>query len=499
MKYHADKTKMWDAWFLNIDGTVHAFHLQMPLQDSDLPFAEAWSIGHAISSDLIHWIQCPNILPPLQDERDPKDFGSKFTGCAIEKDGKYYLYYTMRDKVNYDQRIGVAISEDAYNWTRYPKNPVIEPDTDKFIGYGPRDPEWGIVDCRDFVVIRNPADGLYYGYFVAAAMIGRMSPVGAIVAAVSDDLLNWKNQTIVYVPRSNGMIEVPDVYYMNGKWYLTVLTGNHYCGRAGTYDEYINNYTLFAVADHPLGPFTEPDRNVFIGGIANSGFTCRTVEKDGKRYVLYVDRPAGIETLSLPKEVHVDSEDRPGPYYAEILTNLRTDTIIGRDHLPELTERPANSFAWKTYGGIFTKENNKIIAVTEPFSWQAEGFGTGAHNIEFNADVTLKGAVSAGLWISCRTGEKRIDNLFLLEPENGRVILTKFYDFSNYAARKYEFNQNTCYQIKLILIDGVCELYVNNHLLLQCGIEMLETSNAGFFCDRGTAEFENISLYALEE
>ena len=46
--------------------------------------------------------------------------------------------------------------------------------------------------------------------------------------------------------------------------------------------------------------------------------------------------------------------------------------------------------------------------------------------------------------------------------------------------------------------QGRC-LYVNGQLLLQCGIEALAVNHAGLFCDRGNAEFENISLYALEE
>jgi len=36
-------------------------------------------------------------------------------------------------------------------------------------------------------------------------------------------------------------------------------------------------------------------------------------------------------------------------------------------------------------------------------------------------------------------------------------------------------------------------------LLLQCGMKALAVNHAGLFCDRGNAEFENISLYALEE
>lgn len=499
MKYHAQYTNMWDAWFLNVDGKTHAFHLQIPEKDCPLTYEDMWSFGHAVSDDLLHWSQCPNVLPPLRNDDNTKDYHFKFTGCAAEKDGKYYLFYTMRDKEGTNQRIGVAISDDAYNWTLYDKNPVIEPDPDIFIGYTLRKCDWGIVDCRDLAVVKNPEDGLYYGYFATAADVGRLSPVGVIAVAVSKDLLNWEKQAIVYTPRSNGVIEVPDVYFMDGKWYLTMLTGNHYYGRGATDDEYVTTCTIYAVADNPYGPFIEPEDNILIGGIQKSGFTCRTIEKDGKRYLMYVDRAHGGETLSLPKEVRVSGDKGElGVYWAKIVEKLRKEQLIAQNKLPEIKELPHTSFAWKTLGGTYKKDNNKYIAQTEAFSWQAAGFGICAKSLEYNVDIVLNGAKAAGLWISSREGDKCHNYVFMLEPDKQRVFLTKFYDFEYYAARKYPFEQNKTYSLKLLIIEGVCELYVNEKLLLQCGLEIYEENCAGLFCDRGQAEFENISLYSLE-
>ena len=46
--------------------------------------------GHARSSDLIHWEDLPVALAPDQ----PYDSGGCFSGSAIERDGKLYLFYT---------------------------------------------------------------------------------------------------------------------------------------------------------------------------------------------------------------------------------------------------------------------------------------------------------------------------------------------------------------------------------------------------------------------
>lgn len=498
LKYHADQTKMWDAWFLNINGQIHAFHLQMPMDDCTLPYEDSWSVGHAVSDDMLHWCQCANILPPLRDDSNPLDYGSKFTGCAYQKDDKFYFYYTMRDRDFHSQRIGLALSDNAFDWTIYNNNPVLEPDPSVFIGYGERKCDWGIVDCRDMIVISNPVDGLYYGYFAAAADIGRLSPIGVIAVATSKDLINWENQQIAYTPASNGVVEVPDVYQIDDKWYMTILTGNSYCGRSATRDEYVTNCTVYAVADNPSGPFIEPENNIFIGGVAKSGFTCRTVVKNNKRYLMYVDRPFGVETLSLPKEVRVDERGCLGVYWSDLVEKLRTNELIAKDCLPTIKELPNTSFAWKTLGGIFTKNGPGYIAKTEKASWQAAGFGIGARNIEYNADITLIDANGAGFWIASRGNGVCHNYVFMLENNLQRVFLTEFYGFDYIAARKYPVIQNITYSIKLIMIEGVCELYINGQLLLQCGLEMFDNNFAGLFCDRGQAEFKNISLYSLD-
>lgn len=289
------------------------------------------------------------------------------------------------------------------------------------------------------------------------------------------------------------------MYCIDGKWYLTMLTGSHYYGRAATEDEYVTNCTIYAVADNPLGPFIEPKDNIFIGGIHKSGFTCRTLEKDWKRYLIYVDGAFGGETLSLPKEVRViGDKGELGVYWAKIMEKLRKEQLIAPNILPQIIELPHTSFAWKTLGGTYKNDSQKYIAQTEAFSWQAAGFGICTRSLEYNVDITLKDAKAAGLWISSREGDKVYNYIFMIEPNKQRVFLSKFYDFEYYAARKYPFEQNKTYSLKLVMLEGVCELYVNEKLLLQCGLEIFDNNYARLFCDRGQSAFENISLYSLE-
>ena len=91
MRYQADGTQMWDGWFLNVEDRVHLFHMQVPpAKGTVLPEREHQAVGHAYTDDLVHWTQCPRLLHPLYDEA-PMDYHQKFTGCAAQKDGTYYV------------------------------------------------------------------------------------------------------------------------------------------------------------------------------------------------------------------------------------------------------------------------------------------------------------------------------------------------------------------------------------------------------------------------
>lgn len=79
----------------------------------------SWHVGYATSLDGIHWVKYPQ--PVLSGS-----FGWEYqiiVSSVIKKDSTYFLYYTGRD-LPYC-KIGVAISPDGINWTKYSGNPVL--------------------------------------------------------------------------------------------------------------------------------------------------------------------------------------------------------------------------------------------------------------------------------------------------------------------------------------------------------------------------------------
>ncbi len=59
---------------------------------------------------------------------------------------------------------------------------------------------------------------------------------------------------------------MPDVYQIDGTWYLTCLTGNRYGNRGFFSDPTVVLGTIYAVAERAEGPYhMHPDDNVLLG------------------------------------------------------------------------------------------------------------------------------------------------------------------------------------------------------------------------------------------
>ena len=118
--YHFEPRKGWmndPNGLIEFQGQYHAFFQHNPYEPKWGPMH--W--GHAVSKDLIHWQELPIALEPKEwYEND----GGCFSGSAIEKDGKLYLFYTSVSK-DLGQTQSVAISEDGIHFEKYEGNPVI--------------------------------------------------------------------------------------------------------------------------------------------------------------------------------------------------------------------------------------------------------------------------------------------------------------------------------------------------------------------------------------
>jgi hypothetical protein len=48
-------------------------------------------------------------------------------------------------------------------------------------------------------------------------------------------------------------------------------------------------------------------------------------------------------------------------------------------------------------------------------------------------------------------------------------------------------------------MEGQIEVYINDVLFIECGMETKKQMSAGLFCYSGKAEFSGLKIYELEE
>lgn len=175
-------------------GRYHAFFQHNP-------FAPRWGQmhwGHAVSDDLIHWEELPVALYPDQSYEDE---GGCFSGSAVEKDGRLYLFYTSVSR-KLGQTQSVAWSDDGIRFEKYPGNPVIRQNPLGFEDF--RDPKVVLVDGKWYMVVGT----------------GDASS-GKVLLFTGEDLLNWSYVGVLFEGKEYAhCIECPDFFRLGDKYVL---------------------------------------------------------------------------------------------------------------------------------------------------------------------------------------------------------------------------------------------------------------------------------------
>jgi beta-fructofuranosidase len=219
---------LWDSWFIKKGDEYHLFHLQAlppPPDEPEKRHDDTVSIGHAVSTDLIDWKELPVALVPGTD--DAWDNQALWTGSVIEKDGKYYMFYTGRNKepnVKWIQKIGVAISDDLMHWKKHEGNPILEADNEIYEMRNERNAIGKVGAWRDPHVFQDPKTKKYYMLIAARKKGPNTEYNGCVAIAESDDLLNWKVLPPLIAPDVYDEMEVPQMIIHDRTYYLFFST-----------------------------------------------------------------------------------------------------------------------------------------------------------------------------------------------------------------------------------------------------------------------------------
>lgn len=506
MNYSPRGLHVWDAWTMPRPdhGLVHMYHLQRRREGvgPEVITEEMHNqLGHAVSTDLVNWEERPAVFGP--DPANPHDDMQPWTGCTLWHKGRGYLFYTMRGSANggREQAIGLATSEDGVHWTRHAGNPVIEADPRWYATA--KTPTPSIVDCRDLLVIPHPEGG-WIGYYATRVPAEDIAASSAIACVRSYDLIHWESLPPAFVPGDSSCVEVPDVFEVNGRWFMICLTGNFYGNRGYWSDPNVVNGTIYAVADRPEGPFRYGSENVLLAARTTGHVSSRALDWEGEKYLLYTDRErVGREdhrgmcygTITTPKLVHAVG-DRLYLAYSPRIESRVTRELFG----PASPARLQNSE--KTWGQIWPGKTGhwtfgETIEAEARHGWTVQLFDTEIPaSFILEADVTIHEGVAAGLLV--RIERHMAGSVVELNAAQNLAGFHAAPAFDWSELRQTPVPRGLPLHLRIVNRLEHMEVYVNDDLRLAFSRYAGIGGAAGLWVDRARASFTNLRLRELQ-
>lgn len=501
LDYQPEGMSIWDPWFAAYRGRVHMFYQQGPAPGSALDPKAGECIGHAVSDDLLHWQELPPALYP--DPEDCRDDLWPWTGCACVADDRIYLYYTMRGSADNGntERVGLAVSSDGETWQRHPESPVLTPDPGYYRAGGVPGVE-GRVDCRDFMVTQDPEGNGWWGYYVVRVPGDEAAETAVIGCARSTDLVHWEACPPAFAPGKYGTIEVPDVFLLDDRWYMTTFNGSHHGNRGGHSDPYMLRGTLYAVAERPDGPYREiPGDNVLLGGGAPSYVSSRSVVFEGERYVLTTEFTNNGYVMGSPLRPVALPDGRLRLAYADRTAGWRRKTLIESRSPPPIASLPLPggpcvaplSGRWALAGGVYRGESRS--------GWQAADVGVGSENVEIEAVINLQQGVAGGLIYRPDSGSVSSDGdvTIVLDAEEQTVSIVRLLDFDPCHKRRYAVRRETNHHVRVCVHYPRFEVYVDGLVAVTGAVKPADVAkpSLGFLVDRGSVTLHGLTAYEL--
>lgn len=167
--------------------------------------------GHAVSKDLLHWEPLPVMLYP--DE--PFDCHGVYSGSALIEGTEMYLYYTGNvkhpgdfDYIKQGRGHNVCLSVSHDGKTVASKQCLL---------YN-KDYPAGLT-CH----VRDPKVFAYEGKYYMVLGARTLEDKGEVLVLESTDKLHWNHINTLTTPEPFGyMWECPDLFCLDGQWYLAV-------------------------------------------------------------------------------------------------------------------------------------------------------------------------------------------------------------------------------------------------------------------------------------
>ena len=482
---------LWDTWLLWAEGRYHLFHMQKVAGEAD-----SLEIGHAVSDDLVRWTA---LEPALT--LGPAGAWDRFrfrTGTVVPHGGRYHLFYgAAPDMID---RVGVATSADLRRWERDPGNPVAVADPRWYEHDATARPN-GAVAWRD-PCVRRDGDG-WIMYLAARLNAGPPGGRGTVATLRSPDLRRWEVGPPLDVPRGYAVMEVPDVFELDGRWFLLHSTSHRMGSRFPTCDPNLTAGTFVLWARDPQGPYERPPRDVLVGSPAHrmTAYVARTAETPLGRIAYYHNaypppddgnarRPRG--SVALPKALAADERGLT-LRYLPLLEPYRGPALA-----PPLAAAPTPAYG------------------LPPGDWTLDGAGAGGRVAYGTAACLLRGAAPDLLLTTTLTIEAgqaaglglRIDArgrglAVILDARAGSVEVAALTLSATgavwraLAARAAPVRREAPLALRLVVLRDTVDVFLDGELQLSVVAEGYGAGGVALLADDARVRFEHFAADAL--
>lgn len=468
-----------DVDVVKVGDTYHLFHLMLP--------NHAY-IAHATSRDGLTWTRARNALfvgdPGAWDD---DMLWTMHVTPDHTKPGSWRMFYTglARKEAGRVQRVGLAVSDDLYTWTKV--------NTDYPISVPGPHYESSLKEGRQWVSFRDP----FYcrvngeGWLLAAgrAKEGPIIRRGCVTLARETAPNQFKFDAPLHHPRLYDDVEVPSLAQIDGTWYLI-----------GSIREDVKVHYWYA--ERPEGPYL----NYFDNVLMPRGNYAARICDEGDRYTLWnfyylASKIKGTgNMLPPPKELYRADDGQLklrsfSGFDDKVVKTFDTRALTAleasqNNPSAELVERGVSHWLSSStaFEMFFLPQQHRDFRLRATFELTAPGkcglvlrMSEETDGYFISLDL-IKGVVQARA--SGRNLGGGIENAFVYQPLQ-----------ANYFRAKRE---NLRYEMQLIAYGQYIELSLEGRVLLTFADDRYRSGYLGYYTEGAELKVDNVVLEELE-
>jgi beta-fructofuranosidase len=453
---------------------LHLFHLNLPSHDV---------VSHLVSDDGMRWERLPNALHT--GEPGEPDDDQIWTMHTFRWKGRFYMLYTCLAQAEDGriQRTGLATSDDLITWKKVPNNPVAAPD-----------PRWyeadlsqsGRADWRDpFPWIEGDT---IHALVCAHEKNGPFNRRGCVAHLTSTDAEHWAVKAPFYAPRVSTDFEVPCIFMLNGRYYLT----GHICAP---------QMDVWRVADRLEGPWRRPIDDLLLPA-DNHAFHAVVWRGETLLFNWVSGRNwdgsgAAIRILPTPK---VATADADGSLVLRPFESGWKAVAFEEWGAPSLVEviGPVFRGKWRTNGDALVGESRPGMGVQ---------FLAGEwRDFELELTASCEDAPELGIVfrsdrdadrcmrVSCRQGRDQVELAAVLQRANYNAVGRGFESVQSNLMR---FTPGGEFRLRLSAHGPYLEVSINGVVRLSAVRMDQRAGRIGLFVEDGRASFGNLRMREL--